>query len=167
MDEAIFYKETQDAVFVRARGHITAALCADLKSRVFSRLDDRTPIASIHIDLTECDYMDSTFMGLIVGFKKRLSASPGSSVNIYGPNAVCQGLLKGIGLTRLVNIVDEPIELPPFMENIAGTQKATAEFLLDAHENLMEINDENKSKFATLSKILKDQIGGPANGTKT
>jgi anti-anti-sigma factor len=158
VEEAIFYKETQDAVYIRARGHITAALCTDLRAKVFEKLDSPAPVTAIHVDLSECDYMDSTFMGLIVGFRKKLQSIPGGSVTLYRPNPVCMSLLKGIGLTRLVGISDEAVSLPPFMENIAGNSKATAEFLLDVHENLMEISEENKAKFSVLSKVLKDQI---------
>jgi anti-anti-sigma factor len=166
LEEAIFYKETPDAVFIRTRGHITAALCTDLKAKVFERIDSSQPLSAIHVDLSECAYMDSTFMGLIVGFKKRLQPASGTSVILYRPNPVCMSLLKGIGLTRLVTISDEAIALPPYMENITGSVKASAEFLLDVHENLMEISDENKAKFSVLSKILKDQIGSGSGEEK-
>jgi anti-anti-sigma factor len=158
MDEAIFYKETQDAIYIRARGHITAALCTDLKNKVFARIDSSEPLAAIHIDLSECDYMDSTFMGLIVGFRKRLKDPTGRAITLYRPNPICTSLLKSIGLTRLVEISDKEVSLPPYMENIAGQGKATAEFLLNVHENLMELNDDNKAKFSVLTKVLKDQI---------
>jgi anti-anti-sigma factor len=165
VDEAIFYKETDDSIFVKARGHITAAFCSDLKKRTFERIEKEAPIKAIVIDLSECSYMDSTFMGLIVGFKKMLSRHPETAVTLVRPDPVCMGLLKSIGLTRLVAISDQSLDLPPYMENIAGKEAATAEFLLDAHENLMEISDENKARFSVLSKVLKDQIG-KANGEK-
>ncbi len=164
MNEAIFYKETEDALFIKTRGHITAALCTDLKSKAFARIEDSRPLKGLYIDLSECSYMDSTFMGLIVGFKKMLSRHPQTQIRLHRPDAVCLGLLKGIGLTRLVEISDAELELPPYMENLAGQETATAEFLLSAHENLMELSEENKDKFAILSKILKDQIDREGGG---
>ena len=163
--EALYYQENDFGLFIRALGHITAAVSTDLREVILERLSQAPVPPLLGVDLSACEYMDSTFMGLIVGFRKRLHAFPGKTITLYRPNPICTSLLKSIGLTRLVEISAQEVSMPPFMENIAGQGKATAEFLLNVHENLMELNDDNKAKFSVLTKVLKDQIdSGPGEG---
>ncbi|MCK7487363.1 MAG: STAS domain-containing protein [Bacillus subtilis] len=76
VEEALFVKETAQTIFIRAQGHVTAALCSDLKSRIFERLEAKPPVETVYVDLSGCDYMDSTFLGLLVGINKRFLAFP-------------------------------------------------------------------------------------------
>jgi hypothetical protein len=41
------------------------------------------------------------------------------------------------------------------MENVLRTKSANSERLLKAHENLMELSEENRKKFALLHAALK------------
>jgi anti-anti-sigma factor len=160
VEEALFYKEIDSTLYMRAKGHITAVLCADLKSRVFERLSEKPAPSAILIDLAECSYMDSTFMGLIVGINKQFLALSGKPLTIVKPSPVSKGLLKTLGITRLVTITEESPHFPAAMDDIGMKQKATAEFLLDAHENLIELSEENKNRFAVLRTVLKNRTEG-------
>jgi anti-anti-sigma factor len=157
LEEAILYKDNGDSIYVKAKGHIRAAICTGLRDLVYARLE-QPGINNVYIDLSECDYMDSTFMGLIVSFKKKMSANSRGNVHIVKANEVCLGLLKTIGLTRLVTVDNADIDFPPFMEDIVEKDKATAQFILDVHENLMDISDENKNRFSSLKSVLLGQI---------
>ena len=159
MDEAFFFKDADEGVFVRAQGHVTASRCPELKGRIFSRLDKAPVPAAVYFDLSDCEYMDSTFLGLIVGVNKRFKALARKSVTVLHSNSTCMGLLRTIGVTRLVDISDEDVELPRDMEEIGPSPRATAEFILDAHENLSELSEENRNRFAGLTKILRDSAG--------
>jgi anti-anti-sigma factor len=160
LDAVIHYKEAGDSIFVRASGHITAALCPELKEKVLARLASAPPVAAIRIDLTPCDYMDSTFLGILVGFKKGLKPNPRASLSIHGANETCAQLLKTVGMTSLVVMEAGTEAFPPFMETLSGGAKANAEFLLDAHDNLSELSPENEKRFAILRSVLKQEIGG-------
>ena len=71
VEEALFLRESGNVIYIRATGHITANSCSELKSRVFGRLEAKPPVDAVYVDLEHCEYMDSTFMGLLVGFNKR------------------------------------------------------------------------------------------------
>ena len=43
------------------------------------------------------------------------------------------------------------------MENIVKTRTASSDLLMKAHENLMELSEANKKRFATLHSVLKGQ----------
>lgn len=158
MQEAVYFKEDDEAIYVRAEGHVTATLCPSLKARVFARLDDPAALKRIAVDLSACEYMDSTFLGLLVGMHKRLVRRGGERVAIYGANEACIGLLRTIGVSSLVDIRDgEPFEASG-MERVGDAAKATAEFILDAHEELSGLSSENKDRFAILTAALKSAV---------
>ena len=159
MDEAFFFKDADEGVFIRVQGHVTASRCPELKGRVFSRLDKAPAPAAVYFDLSDCEYMDSTFLGLIVGVNKRFKALARKPVTVLHANPTCMGLLRTIGVTRLVDISDEDVALPRDTEEIGPSARATAEFILDAHENLSELSEENRNRFAGLTRILRDGTG--------
>ncbi len=165
MEEAVYYGESGGELFIKVLGHMTAALCPELKARAFARLDGEESVAGVFFDLRSCEYMDSTFLGLIVGVNKRFKAKSGKPVLLLHVNPTCMGLLKTIGVLRLVELSDEEKRFPEPMEAIGPGPRATAEFLLNAHGELSEISEENKSRFATLTKALKDSLGKDAGAT--
>lgn len=157
MPEALYYKEEDNRLFLKGEGHITAILCADLRELVFSRFDQGEPIEAFYVDLSGCDYMDSTFMGLLIGFNKRMLKLMKKRITIVCPTPTAKDLLEGLGLTTLVDMIDEPVPFPKDMIDINQTKSASVDLLLHSHENLMEISEENKKKFSALHSVLKSQ----------
>ncbi len=157
MPEALYLKEIDNKIYIKAVGHITAALCADLRESVLSRLNSELPSPKIFIDLSACSYMDSTFLGLMVGINKRLIKDGASRLTIVNPSEPSVKLISDLGLTGLVDIVASLPGFPENMENILPCKKSNAELILKAHENLMELSAENRKKFGTLHSILSKQ----------
>lgn len=156
MGEALYYKEIDNTLYIRAEGHVTAALCADLRERVFTRFEAAPAVQATLVDLSACDYMDSTFMGLLVGFNKRLARTASKRLVVVKPTHTARELLSGLGLSSLIDIVDTDLPFPEEMESVFKTKTASADLLLKAHENLMELSEENRKKFATLHAALKN-----------
>lgn len=157
MSEALLFQEQENVLYLKAQGHITALLCAGLRERVFSRLDSRPLVTAMYVDLSDCDYMDSTFMGLLVGFNKRLIRMQSKKLIIVQASQTARKLLSGLGLDALVDFVDHAVVFPENMQTLDALQKANTDLLIKAHENLMEISDENKQKFSGLHEVLKKQ----------
>jgi len=157
--ETLRYKELDNVLYIKAEGHITASLCADLRTMVFARFDGQPAIVSVNVDLSSCSYMDSTFMGLLVGFNKRLIKIGAGRLRIIKPTSQARELIEGLGLLPLVEVVDETVVFPDNMVNIIKTTSTGADLLLKAHENLMELSEENKRRFSTLHSVLKSQVG--------
>ncbi len=158
MDEMIFYKKEADTVYIRATGHITANSCSQLKDRVFEDFDSDAAPQNIFIDLSQCEYMDSTFMGLIAGFNKRLLRQGKGPLTLYKVNETCQKLLKTMGIANLVTISEDLPQFPAMMETMNASEDASPEFILDSHNNLIELSEENEKRFATLRSILQNTI---------
>lgn len=158
MDEMIFYKKEADIIYIRATGHITANSCSQLKDKVFEELDSEHAPQKILIDLSQCEYMDSTFMGLIAGFNKRLLRAGKPPLTLFNADATCQKLLKTMGIAGLVTFSTELPLFPAMMETMNSTENASPEFILDSHNNLIELSEENEKRFSTLRTILQNTI---------
>ncbi len=155
MEEALFLKEVDNVIYIRALGHVTAAMCAELRDRVFDRLESKPPVTDLFVDLGQCAYMDSTFMGLLVGFNKRFMRFADKPITLFGVSGECECLLKTIGILRLVRVSDGQAAFPQAMEDLSGGAPPSADLILDVHENLMEISAENRKRFSALHAILK------------
>ncbi|NNM55406.1 MAG: STAS domain-containing protein [Spirochaetales bacterium] len=160
MSEALYFQETSAGIFIKAVGHITAALSVDLKAMVTERLEQTPVPLELFADLSECTYMDSTFMGLLVGFHKKLKSLTGRSLTLWNPSRECEKLLQGLGIWKLMRLVEGRLDSgePDFWKLVTKTQDPSPEILLGAHQNLSEISTENAKKFSVLESILKDQI---------
>ncbi len=159
MEEAVYYKDSDEAVYIKATGHVTALVCPPLKERLFERLDREPKVNTVRIDLSECEYMDSTFLGFIVGAQKRLSLrSPGAKVHLHSVNETCRGLLRTIGIIGLVSLDETRLDLPSGMEYVSEGPQANVRFLLEAHEELSNLSAENRKRFSTLTTVLKSAL---------
>ena len=162
MEEAVFYKSEGSTIFMRARGHVTALVCPPLKAVVFERLEGAPQVEKVYLDLADCEYMDSTFLGLIVGTQKRFARLSASgerrAMVLFGVNDACKGLLRTIGVIGMVEISEEAFPYPGDLPRLSGENRASARFLLDAHEELSGLSDENRKRFSTLTSVLKSAV---------
>jgi len=115
----------------------------------------------IIIDLSQCDYMDSTFLGTILLANRMIYKSNGKFIEIAKPTKFCKNLLTQMGLDKYFPIIDLDydnsggrIELDE--EQLEGLEKAN--FLLQTHKALSDVNELNKTKFALVTKLLQEEI---------
>jgi anti-anti-sigma factor len=158
MQHGIYYIERDNIIYIRAVGHVTAPICFGLRQRVFTRFDSEQGIRLVYVDLSECEYMDSTFMGLLIGFNKKLNATEHKNVCIVRPSAESLSHLEELGLDKVLDYSDEQVNFPKEMELISQKEKISAEFILKAHENLIEISEDNRKRFKIVQELLSKQI---------
>jgi anti-anti-sigma factor len=168
VEEAVYCKSEGATLFMRATGHVTALVCPSLKQAVFERLDSSPPVEAVYLDLSGCEYMDSTFLGLIVGTQKRFSrllapkARP--SIVLRGVNEACKGLLRTIGVLGMVELSEEGPTFPADLVRLSGESRTSARFLLDAHEELSSLSADNRQRFSTLTAVLRQVVDAEEGG---
>ncbi len=159
--DALFLGADQRGVFLRARGHIRAPLCYPLRDGLLDRLDGGDPIPAVFIDLSECRYMDSTFIGLLVAIDKRLQKISGARLHLLRPSPECIDILSQLGLQDFLLIDRDGPVLPADMEELSSSLgRPGADFVLKAHEALMETSEEARKKFALLKEMLEKKLRG-------
>ena len=116
---------------------------------------------SSYIDLSSCQGMDSTFMGLLVG-QAQAFADKGGRLAVVKPNEMCLRLLRMLGVDEVVTVVPEAEVPSAEYVDIAGDAaidpKARTELIRQAHQNLASLNDENRAKFSAFLKALDDDL---------
>jgi anti-anti-sigma factor len=148
LSDALWYGEQDQRVFIRACGRIGAATCLPLRERVQSRLQSGRSVEQILVDLSSCEYMDSTFLGLLVAFSKL------APLLVLSPSESSLKALEALGLDRLLSIRYDPFPWSGPLALLPGAQ-ATAEVILESHEQLMGLSKENRERFSALQDLLK------------
>jgi anti-anti-sigma factor len=156
-EDTILVGENGRGIFLQALGQIRAPVCFPLREDVLPRLESVEYSLAVFVDLSACRYMDSTFIGLLVSMDGRLK-NRGSRLHIHHPTAECLDAFHRLGLERILDIRDDPVELPPDMKEIPRPGRPSEEFILKTHEALMETSEEAKQKFGLLKEMLEKKI---------
>ncbi len=136
------------------------------------------------VDLNACTYLDSTFLGILLGLGLKLKEAGHGLLHILNANPRNLELLKNLGLDRLI-IIDgsggssrpgdgDGSRGEPGVANGSGsgrleempcpvlTRAEAAPTILEAHENLMEFDPRNVPKFKDVVEFLREDLGQTA-----
>jgi sigma-B regulation protein RsbU (phosphoserine phosphatase) len=108
-----------------------------------------------HLDLTRCESMDSTMLGLLL-----LHAS---ELILHQPGARVIDQLHEMGVLHLLTISHETCPQPQVVMDITPkkSQMACSDLILCAHEALMDASASNRKKFKDVVETLRDQKAKP------
>ncbi|PTX91239.1 STAS domain-containing protein [Opitutus sp. ER46] len=116
------------------------------------------------IDFRACASMDSTFLGMLAGAAIELrKTSPAGSLVVARPGPRNLELIRNLGLHRLLTL-DSGEAVPP-LENCntplackTRSEIETARQVLEAHEHLISVDEENRSKFQDVLTFLRSRV---------
>jgi anti-anti-sigma factor len=157
--DSLLFGGDERGYFISARGSIRANLCFPLRETLLAGLEGDRATPAVFADLSRCDYMDSTFIGLLVAIDKRLRKASGARLHLLRPSPACREILTQIGLQSYLMIEDGQVELPARMDEVSpAAERPGADFILDAHEALMETSEEARKKFGLLKEMLERKL---------
>ncbi|MCP4179381.1 MAG: STAS domain-containing protein [bacterium] len=151
----IMIARDNDGYTIKVEGRATFECSPPLKN--FSKNISAELIKNIFIDLGECTWMDSTFMGTlaIIGLKAKNS---NVHVEIINSDRKNLDLLKELGIDTLFvfnNCFDS-------CENkwncLVDGSEDIAQTVLNAHEALIEIDESNTPKFSKVVELIKEDL---------
>lgn len=145
-----------NTAFVQVSGRASFQNSEDLKSFCTSALDN-SEIKTISINMSACEGMDSTFMGILtmISLTARQKSTPVEMVNTTD---YCLELLTQLGLKPMFDFVekDEEVETLEILDDSQDmTQEQHSVNVLKAHETLIEVNEDNRSEFQDIVNFLK------------
>ncbi len=158
--DQILIGESKDKLFFSVNGRGNFQNSQPMKEIALTMMDQGKE--SFIFDLKNCIGMDSTFMGVLAGLAVKLKKRDGSRLQIINISAHNQDLLETLGLSQLVDIVDSSQESIPESKAVEGTSSdkaQVAEHMLEAHETLSGISEENQVKFKNVIDYIKDDLG--------
>ena len=134
------------------------------------------------VDLDACTYLDSTFLGILLGLGLKLKEIGAGLLHILNASPRNLELLRNLGLDRLISIETttgqsgvRPVngaiassvngvkeENLKEMTCDAPTRAEAGPTILEAHVNLMEFDPRNVPKFKDVVEFLREDLGQPA-----
>jgi len=149
-----------DTVWIRIVGKGTFQNSHPIKQWAIEKIE--SGCRHIFIDLSECNSMDSTFMGIVTGLSirmKGLGREPVTLANISPHNI---RLLETLGLNKYLNLkekYDIDNSLPWEKLPIEPLDKmAITRHMLEAHEKLIETGGVAGEQFKNVHKLLKEDL---------
>jgi hypothetical protein len=116
------------------------------------------------LDFQHCPSMDSTFLGVLAGaaLDLRKLQPPGSMVLARVGSRNLE-LFRNLGLHRLlvIDAGDSTLDLDHSATPLAcsdRTELEQARVALEAHENLVAVDEANRSKFQDVLSFLKNRV---------
>ncbi len=127
----------------------------------------------IVVDLSACAGMDSTFMGTLAGTAARLASLDGGCLHIADPGERNRRSLEDLGLDFLMEIdppnavwrgsvdaIRSDLRSPNLPGTLAWAQRT--KHVLEAHQTLSELNEENARGFSEVVSQLQKELGADA-----
>ncbi|HXA14893.1 MAG TPA: STAS domain-containing protein [Opitutaceae bacterium] len=160
-----FVDAHSDPVLVRIEGRASFQNSACLHDFVDEML--RQGKTRFVIDFQRCTSMDSTFLGVLAGaaLSLRKRNPPGSLVLLrIGPRNL--ELVRNLGLHRLLTVDcgDTPVAFNAPAVALPCPDRdelENARLVLEAHENLVSVDESNRGKFQDVLAFLKNRVDQP------
>jgi anti-sigma B factor antagonist len=111
----------------------------------------------VRVDLRDCPYVDSTFMGTLLAIKKTLDRQAGA-FSLVMPSAACARIVQQMGLTDV--LLAEAAELDPDAQwtdvALDGTDPASfRQNVTQAHEELASLPGPAGEQFKNVMRCLE------------
>lgn len=115
----------------------------------------------IRIDFTHCKGMDSTFLGILAGSAIELNShTPPGRLSIGHLGEQNRELITNLGLQKLLHIEDGVVEGEPAggLTGLENREVDEAAEVLNAHQNLVQADAANATRFEDVITFLKNQV---------
>lgn len=153
---------TSDPVVVRIDGRACFQNSACLRDFVTAMLAQGK--RRFVLDFQACASMDSTFLGVLAGTALELRKSgSGGSLVLARVGARNLELIRNLGLHRLLTV--DPAEAAvnlnkcdTVLQCANRTELENARMVLEAHENLVSVDESNRAKFQDVLAFLKNRV---------
>ena len=124
-------------------------------------------VRSFVVDLERCPIMDSTFMGTLTGAAVHLRDLDGS-ITVLNANPRNLQLMTSLGLDYILDVDAEGQKWPEERRMVAAqlrqceenetAKQAQAEHILEAHQTLANLSEENQCRFQDVIEFLQKEI---------
>ena len=154
----IVVARTEAGYVVSVTGQGTRQESPAVRDFISGAMEDK---AHVVLDLSQCEYLDSTFLGCLVVLHKR-SCQHGERFRVYADDAVIRKLLHPTRLDTVIpcceaspNPQGEAVPLP----DIKLDREEFGRHLLDTHEELANLDSPSSSDFRKVAEHLRRELG--------
>jgi|SRR5581483_4838898 len=157
---SVFVHQQDDVLAFRVEGWATMKQSLSLRRLAEAHL--AAGVHAIQIDLRQCAYMDSTFMGTLLFLHRTCRKRPSCEFILLAPSSECCKLLQQLGLHEVFRVqtsADAPAcswtELTKEMEDARAFQGN----VLQAHQELANLPGPASAPFRAVVKCMEKDMG--------
>ncbi|WP_213959138.1 SpoIIE family protein phosphatase [Variovorax sp. dw_954] len=152
-DEVVFYGETDHAAWLALRGRATWMHCDAFHETALTVLDGGRPLV---LDLSGCEYMDSTWLGTVHELVAR------GGVVLAGVTPIVHGLFEELSMQQVQAAIRDDIPAGPTLYALGagGDLASVQKRILQAHEALSALSERNREEFREVVESLRSEQEG-------
>ena len=159
MSNRLLYAIKNHDLYIKIKGAGTAKEYKPLKDSVLNII--KAPFLNhVEFDLSEVYYLDSTFIGLLLGINKILKKDHKQEIEICNVSDELLSLFEEVEVAHLFKITSKPDlsaeeDAITYVE-ISSSVETNVHDILEAHGHLTDLCEANRQRFALLSRVLKN-----------
>ena len=157
MTGSVLYAIQNDTCSVRMDGQLTYILGPRLDAFI-TWVSQQEHVRNIVVDLTQADYLDSTALGLLARMANLLREQLNGRVLLISPKPDVTKILLGVCFDRVFSIVtgaSQPADVTTDIAELNTAEREYADVLLESHQALLEISEENRAAFQDVVACLE------------
>lgn len=157
----VFYGEQDGVLFIRLVGVVRYTNCGALSDLVASLFDGKT-YEQIIIDLRRAESIDSTNLGILAKIAKHTESVKAEQPILVCNNPEIRQIITSMGLDKVYDICLQTESCCKVYRKLEGHLETSDtnlnRVMLDAHQELAVMNDENREAFEDVIKALKGDL---------
>ncbi len=156
----ILYSKDGKRYFLKMTGNLRFSSGREFDS-LLSVIFNDPDMEDIMIDMSETVYLDSTILGLLAKIANFMIKKFQKKVTILSLNKNVNYLLDSIGLNDVFIVVKSYDYTPEMLQkipNIKSSERENALTILDAHRQLISVNEKNSAVFKDVVELLEKEI---------
>lgn len=167
-DDKVWVAVLDGQALIRVAGRGSFKVSTALKEFGLTALD--SGCRSVVLDMAQCVGMDSTFMGVVAGLAGRFKQAGNGVVVMLNLSSRTRGLVATLGLDQVVQCFQtgetpdrwqaalKTVSRMAVLETPEENVRATAQTMLEAHENLVELSPDNLPRFKDVVTYLREDL---------
>ncbi len=149
----ILVYEGNDTVVFRVAGRGTMCHCVALRSRAEQSLG--RGVRRLLVDLRDCTYFDSTFLGTLLMLKRAATEHGGAEFGLVDPSPACRRLLAQMQMDRYFPQVETACESNEGCELCTDYDPSAFKWnIVCAHQELASLSGPEGASFRPLAERL-------------
>ena len=158
-ESALLVGRADDTYLVRVLGRGTLQESLAFSKFTAECLRDASPL--IVVDLSQCDYLDSTFMGCLMGVHKACEGGPARLRIVASPAT----RLQLFSTTLLDRVFEFDAACPPFKGELLAlaatcdSERELGQHVMRCHRRLAEAGGQDADAFRSVADRLAEELG--------
>ena len=123
---------------------------------------EHSPTTRVVIDLSGCDYLDSTFLGSLFGLYSRFGGGPSPRVRFHAPASIIKKLFGPLKLDK--HLVADSDNAPAIrgqwvdLPASKGDKASMSRHVMECHRRLAEIDTPARAAFTKIADAMEREL---------